>query len=298
MTFHTPEYQTLVIDDINSYIGLNHPEKAGLLERVLCRKLPIESLHPNPDDEFSNPEIGPSYAIVNNYIDLWRKDRLHGMEPELESISVEKMSTGGYMILDGHHRWLAAHRFGLDKLPVTIMNVTPITEILSAIAASERKMCVSFDLDEVLLADSSALFRLKKSSSSNGQYKKVALRKNASILIRELHNLGFDVWVYTGSYMEESKLSKFFKLNRIEVDGLINGLKNTRSRTELRKFFSEKYEVSLHIDKYTVVWVDTKKKDYDVIDITGDDNSWGSRAITAVRQIPCVQEHIHSEVCE
>ena len=39
-----------------------------------------------------------------------------------EPVLVNRMKAGGYMILNGHHRWAAALQRGLDRLHVQIMN--------------------------------------------------------------------------------------------------------------------------------------------------------------------------------
>ena len=145
------EYQTLVLEDIRSFKGLTHPVKAGFWERKLRRRLRLEQMHPNPRDEFSNPEIGPNYEVVMKYVKAWGESKHPKTNVEIEKLCVEKMSSGGYMLLDGHHRWLAAHRLGMKRLPVCIMNATPVNRILKEMARTKHRMCVSFDLDEVLL---------------------------------------------------------------------------------------------------------------------------------------------------
>ena len=126
------EYKRLVLDDIKSFEKLNHPVKAGLLERLLVRKLPLSELHPNPQDEFCMESIGPSYAIISDYEKTFRDRIRHGEDifgQYDDPLMVEKMSTGGYMILNGHHRWMAARRIHLGKVPIRIVNVTTAEDI-------------------------------------------------------------------------------------------------------------------------------------------------------------------------
>ena len=104
----TAEYQKRVLDEIKNYAGLSHPVKASMLERLCKKKVSIKKLHPNPEDEFSMVKIGPNYGIVGNYESEFRNAINHGMNPMEEPLVVEKMSTGGYLILNGHHRWMAA----------------------------------------------------------------------------------------------------------------------------------------------------------------------------------------------
>lgn len=74
-------------------------------------------MHANPLDEFSNPRIGPSDSAVAKYIkEINTTGRLS------TPIEVQKLSTGGYEIVNGHHRWLAAQKAGLERVPIQIKN--------------------------------------------------------------------------------------------------------------------------------------------------------------------------------
>ena len=120
------DYQRLVLDEVHSYKGLAHPVQANLFERLFTRKLPTEALHPNPDDEFTHEEIGPCAEKMSQYVDEWGRTLSNHVKPDIEPLSVEKTSIGGYMLLDGHHRWFAACKLRIPALPVRVMNVTPI----------------------------------------------------------------------------------------------------------------------------------------------------------------------------
>lgn len=103
----TEEYRRWVLDDLKNYEKLNRPVKTGLLKRLVIRKLPLSKLHPNPQDEFCQTSIGPNYSIISDYEKYFRQ--MISMQQELigpfdEPLTVEKMSTGGYMILNGHHQ--------------------------------------------------------------------------------------------------------------------------------------------------------------------------------------------------
>ena len=57
-----------IAEDICQMKGIMVPVKAGLHERQLVRKAKCSSLHPNPDDEFCMPKIGPNYEIISKYV--------------------------------------------------------------------------------------------------------------------------------------------------------------------------------------------------------------------------------------
>ena len=92
-------------------------QKASLWERLTKRKANVNDLHANPLDEFSNPQIGPCDSAVSKYM-----KEINTTGQLSTPIEVQKLSTGGYEIVNGHHRWLAAQKVGLENVPIRIKN--------------------------------------------------------------------------------------------------------------------------------------------------------------------------------
>lgn len=111
-----------VQEDLEAYEGKREVVRASLFERLVVRRIAPEDMHVNPDDEFADPEIGPSDRIINEYmhelVRLYRDKESIYPSP----IVVFKLASEGYMILNGHHRWAAAVRSGWGKLRAVIMN--------------------------------------------------------------------------------------------------------------------------------------------------------------------------------
>ena len=95
----------------------NKYQKASLWERLTNRKAKANDLHANPLDDISNPKVGPSESAVAKYM-----KEINTTGKLSESIEVQKLSTGGYEIVNGHHKWLAAKKVGLKKVPIKIKN--------------------------------------------------------------------------------------------------------------------------------------------------------------------------------
>lgn len=55
-------------EELDKYSGIMVPVKASRLECAFVKKAAVTRLHPNPDDEFSRPDIGPNYSIISDYI--------------------------------------------------------------------------------------------------------------------------------------------------------------------------------------------------------------------------------------
>lgn len=111
-----------VQDDLDAYEGKREVVPVNLVERLVVRTLSPKDMHVNPEDEFADPEIGPSDRIINEY--MHEVQRLYVERRSLfpSPIVVYKMAKGGYLILNGHHRWAAAIKCGLNKVRATIMN--------------------------------------------------------------------------------------------------------------------------------------------------------------------------------
>lgn len=92
-------------------------QKASFWERITKRKADVNELYANPLDEFSNPKIGPCESAVSKYI-----KQINQTGKLTNPIEVQKLADGGYEIVNGHHRWLAAKRTGLEKVPIRIKN--------------------------------------------------------------------------------------------------------------------------------------------------------------------------------
>lgn len=283
MSLFGADYDRLVLDDIKTYEGLYRVVKSNLLERLLIRKTKMENLHPNPVDEFSIPSIGPNMTIVHDYEKAFRRAVQNDIEPIEEPLIIEKMSTGGYLLLNGHHRWFAAHRISaIKKVPVSIVNVVNEEDVLEIIDKSNNTKCVSFDLDEILLTDGKIYPKSKSLLFPFNLIYKYNLRFHASALINLLRSKGYDVWVYTGNYYSEEYIRFLFLLNHTRVDGVVNGVKNKKSNNSIKDIFKEKYKKSLHIDNNGVIAVDTTTKEYEIYDVETTPQNWAADVIKTI----------------
>lgn len=288
-------YQEFVLDDLKKYAGLTRPLKAGMLERMLVKKAWLNQLHPNPKDEFSIPEIGPNDEIVQNYVRQFnpvQSPYAHRAPeiPDIEPLIVEKMKPRGYMILNGHHRWLAACRVRMKTIPVRIVNITHENEILEVMNRTKNRVCASFDLDEVILAAEGAVNIEPKPSRLTAALYRDKIREGVPALMDALRLLGCDLWVYTGQYRSESSIRRLLRLYGVTVDGIVNGMKNRKSTDRITQHFKERYDASIHVDAEEIICVDTKNHTYDTVEMTSGASAWASEAIVAIRGMETVQK--------
>ena len=111
-----------VLDDLEQYGEKDSIVRAGFLEKRLKHTAAPEELHANPDDEFSKASVGPNDRIISEYVKMIPQLRRLDEPIYPEPVYVAKLASGGYRILNGHHRWAAALKCGLDKLRIRILN--------------------------------------------------------------------------------------------------------------------------------------------------------------------------------
>ena len=111
MREESSEFNDFLREEVNKYKGIYVPVKAGLLQRALVRHVSCKRLHPNPDDEFCFPDIGPNQENIGQYEKKIKQSKIYELSrPFDEPITVQKILPRGYLILNGHHCWAAAIR--------------------------------------------------------------------------------------------------------------------------------------------------------------------------------------------
>lgn len=275
-------YREYVVEDLKKYEGLIHPAKASLALRAIPMKIDPKRLHPNPNDEFSMEDYGPNWNIIGDYE---KSIRFHIRRYEDifdDPIIVTKLDKSGYMILNGHHRWMACLNLRVPKVPVRVVNATQEEDVYKVINKSKRNKCITIDFDEVLFADALQDEAPEIPFPQKLIYKK-NIRDNASLLIREFQRMGYDVWVYTGSYLSEQYIQGLFMTNHCRVDGIVNGLNGKKNPTKLRDIFRQKYHTILHADNESLTLVNPKTKKYEMIDIESTSEEWASAVVASAR---------------
>lgn len=111
-----------VLEDLEQYGKKANIVKAGFLEKRFKRTAAPEELHANPDDEFSKAAVGPNDRIIMEYVKMIPQLRRFDEPIYPEPVYVSKLESGGYRILNGHHRWAAALKCGQEKLRIRILN--------------------------------------------------------------------------------------------------------------------------------------------------------------------------------
>lgn len=105
-------------------------------KRVVVREVAITSLVPNPRQPRSNYEAEPLDELAASI-------KAKGI---LQPLVVKELATGGYEIVFGHRRWLAADKAGLTTVPAIVRIVVDGKDSL-ILALTENK--VRHDMSEL-----------------------------------------------------------------------------------------------------------------------------------------------------
>ena len=277
-------YKKYVLEEINYRTGLYHPVKSNLLQRLFTKMMKPQKLEPNPEDEFSISSVGPNWEIVKNYEDKIRFNLMGGLKIFDEPLYIVRLDKGGYMLLNGHHRWLAALVVKLKKVPVKLTNITQEADVYKAINKSKRDKCVSIDFDEILLATESVLSENVQLFFPLNKIYKEKIRENTALLTKELNRMGYDVWVYTGSYLSYNHIKSLFLLYGCKVDGIVNGLKMKGKSAKLKDIFRNKYKTIVHLNNDYITCVDTKSREYEMIELDADIREWAVSVVNKLKK--------------
>ncbi len=287
------ELDDYVSAQIKKYKGVYMPLKAGMLERILFKKMPCERLHPNPADEFCFPEIGPSYRIIGEYEEKIRRAQQYELDVFEEPIMVEKMSPDGYLILNGHHRWAAALRCGVGKIPVKIVNLTQDTDIEKIIKNSKHDKRLTLDLDEVVFGNLDESLLMKPLPFPRKLFYKERIRTGIPTILHFLAKQGYDIWLYTASYYSYDYLKHLFRLYGVHADGVITGTKRKVEATAenkakidtIKNMFRDNYVETLTIDNKGIIRFFTSGKEFEQYDLECSPADWSHEVMTVLERI-------------
>ena len=274
--------EKFITDELDRYKSIYVPVKSSPLRRALVRKVSCSKLHPNPNDEFCLPEVGPNYAIISSYEQKFRSKYVTEYkmgityQEDSEALTVERIRPDGYMILNGHHRWAAARRVGERRVPVKIVNLTHEEDILASLRKSSNTRRVTLDLDEVVFRDKLGAAAEKRLPFPLSLRFREPLRLGVPALFRFLKRNGYDVWVYTSKYHSMDYLEHYFKAYRTWVSGVVTGMARSSRGTsgEMEKLLRGRYTTTVHIDRDSVLRVDSLSGNFQEYHLSGSPSSW------------------------
>ena len=284
----TESFDEYLAEEIAKYKGVAVPVKSGLLRRALVRQIDPKKLHPNPSDEFCDPKIGPSYEIIGKYEQAIRETKFHANDhPIEENLVVQRMHPDGYMILNGHHRWAAALRFHLKKVPIEIVNETQFADFKEMVKGAKNDKRIALDLDEVVFVSDQDPEAEKKLAFPFNKIYKERLKRGIPALFYFLKNNHYDIWVYSANYYGMDYIRNLFKLYHVQLDGIVTGAAlNRRSdeatRKQMKELLDNKYQQSIHLDNEGLTVVNNVTKDFEDYKLSGSAATWSQEVMDII----------------
>ena len=280
-----------VLNDIEKQKGIAIPVRAGLFERLMVRTAACRNLHPNQEDEFSMESVGPSFKIISEYETKFR-DALR-MERRLmdEPLLVEKLRPHGYLLLNGHHRWAAAMRCNIKKVPIKIINCATESDIKTILEKSQHDKRATIDLDEVIFRSPDYKYLEKKAFTFPLSIRfKQRIRLGIPALFYKLSKSGYDIWVYAADFYSIDDIQKYFKAYSVHIDGILTGVaKDAQNKSEraarIRELINNKYDTTLHIDNNTILETHGKTGEFEEYEINVPEEDWAKKAIAIIEEI-------------
>ena len=277
-------FDEFIADEVKQYKGVYVPVKAGILRRALIRWAPLAKLHPNPDDEFCSPKLGPNYRIISEYMNSFRLERQHSKQYCEEPLIVEKIRPDGYLILNGHHRWAAALRLGFRKIPIEIVDLTQEMDIKAILRGSRHDKRVTLDLDEVVFRPGKDDQTEKPLSFPLRKIYKQRLRRGIPALFHYLNKEGYDIWVYTAGYYSADYIQRLFRKYGVHVTGAVTGTgrkigENADTKRELEALITAKYPETVHLDDEAVLRIFSRTKEVEEYSLGDGTEAWSKRVI-------------------
>ena len=283
-------FQEYLKKELENTRGIFVPVKAGFLRRLLVRRIACKKLHPNPEDEFCSPTVGPNSKIISKYSQDFRRFGTHSsVEYVIEPLTVEKIRPGGYLILNGHHRWAAAIMTGQRSLPVQIVDLPMEEDIRRMLRQSRNDRRVTLDLDEVVFRNEGDGPVEKLPFFLRLRYKQ-RLRLGIPALFRFFNKKGYDIWVYSANYYSFKHIQALFMLYNTRVTGIVTGTARKRrssaaARDRLKSSISEHYPTTIHIDAGGVLRVDSQNRDYEEYPLNETGAQWSREIMDLIEAL-------------
>ena len=286
-------FQEYLNEEINRVKGVYYPVRASLLRRLLVRKARCKSLHPNPEDEFCQPGIGPNNGIISRYKKEYTyytgnpTARMFTEGGILEPLIVQRTMPDGYMILNGHHRWAGAIQAGLKRVSVKIVNLTQEADIREMLRRANSDKRVTLDLDEVVFSAQSADCLERPLPFPMNRIYRERIRLGIPALFHYLNEHGYDIWVYTSKYYSMEYIRGCFRRRKVRLDGIVTGA-GRRARWgsdaagTLKKLMESKYSATFHIDNESVMRVASGSGECEEVRLSGSAHDWVREVMDAI----------------
>ena len=154
----------------------------------------------------------------------------------------------------------------------------------------QKKMRVSFDLDEVLFVSENTHKTEPPLKFPFCKIYKERLRLGTPQLINRLQELDYEVWVYTSSFRSEKYIRRLFSFYGVKFDGIINADRHLKevqrdNPTILPQKVPNFYHISLHIDDESIICTYGREYGFNTYQLDAPDDEWADKIIKRAEEI-------------
>ncbi len=289
MAMNNTEFQEYLKKTLEEQKDIYIPVNSSFIEKIIIHNAKCTDIHPNPDDEFCYPDVGPSYRIMGEYErDIREKMNVNSI-PVIEPLIVMKTHPKGYMLVNGHHRWGAAIKVGVKRMPVKVINMMLEEDIKNLLERSDHDKRVTLDLDEVVFRSPYDEF-VEKTKGVIARKTQKRIRLGVPALFRYLKTHGYDIWVYSSNYYSIDTIQLMFRRYSVHVDGIIcgngkKGLYDSNKSSSINELIANKYKTTVHIDNNSIVITKGKESQFEEFEIRDADELWSKDLIQVFERI-------------
>ena len=203
---------------------------------------------------------------------------------------VQQANPDGYLILNGHHRWAAALRVGLNELKIKIVNLPQVTDVRKMLLRSRSDRRVTLDLDETVFCGEDDPHTIAPLRFPLNRIYPEKIRIGIPALLHYFNEHDYDVWVYTSKLYSMEYIKYLFKRRGVRLTGVLTGSGRTTasgadSLQEITDLLNTRYACTIHIDSAMLLRTFSGSKDRDEYPLDGDPETWPRRVMEAMEKI-------------
>ncbi len=280
-------FDKFIQDEIENQKGIYVPVYTSSFVRFIRHVTNIKNIHPNPDDEFCFKDVGPSYRIISEYVNKFMNSDAVDYNKIDEPLMVCRVSPKGYMLVNGHHRWAAALKMGLKRVPIKIINMCTDEDIKRMLDNSDHVKRVTLDLDEIVFRPNDYPYLEEALGFPHNIKFRKRMRLGIPALMRYFNTHGYAIWVYSSNFYSIDDVRNYFKYYSISVDGIITGTAKKKAdgsdtHKNMEKLIAGKYETTVHLDNDLILITKSKSKDFTEIPIEEEGEAWSKTVMNAM----------------
>lgn len=207
-----------------------------------------------------------------------------------EPIMVVRTRPEGYMILNGHHRWAAAHNIGIRSLKIKITDLGRLRDARNMLKKSRSDKRVTLDLDEVIFCAADGPAADKKLPLPLKRMQNASVRLGIPALLYELGGHDYDIWIYTSQYYSLELLNFFLMRYQIPIAGIVTGAEGKQPKgpfagKEEEKNPDTEYKTTFHIDSQAILRVKKDTREFEEYRLSGSPETWSREVLDTMERI-------------